>query len=544
MNKNKLKLFIGILVCLFILSSISLPINNVLAEENHSDDSDIEATLHSRLETDSDEIIIYNSGAENESLTPGTFDFFEQPELDVGSFSHDLTRVNVEELQYADESSNSKKSGSMVFPINQTWNHTTNSIPEYDISAPKDTTISTNIGYNFTNIIGTRNVNIVPIADSTPCDGTPTPPGSHYSTVDEGNSPNTGDYVQIKGDYWERNWQYETYYMEDVELGDGEYIYDIKVWIYGREYSDVADYYIWGASSIDPSLGSTWYSQVHETYDWVYVEWSNLYITDMSDFQLKIQTRPGESKNWWDYYMRIASVYCTVYIKNGSRQETPFKAVQVNNFEYQVLGTNYTQTFNITYNPSESNYIKYKETGVLAVYYFTSTILDNYDHISNLKILNQTLILTFYFWFSGVTFQYSMNISWSLNEWRYPTEIDLEINGNEVIDEDVATGYVYLLTYPSNLIITSSSSNIYFKLNITVDFSFIFNLEIISKTILRKSFKLLSDHLIYIDRINFNSNLNIKRILLNNIDEGNSNPCYLSPPVEMDTNKIFNLEVI
>jgi len=104
-KNNKLKLFIGIFIILFILSSISLPLSNVLAEEGHSDDSDIEAVLHNRLETNSLEINqLYDSGSNESFMVPGTFDFFETPELDVGSFSHDLTQIGVNELQYAEES--------------------------------------------------------------------------------------------------------------------------------------------------------------------------------------------------------------------------------------------------------------------------------------------------------------------------------------------------------------------------------------------------------------------------------------------------------
>ena len=78
MNKYKIRILIGIFVCLFILSSISLPLQNVLAEENFQDDEDVETTLHSTL--------VSNSGEIHSNLMPiGTYSFFETPQLDIGN---------------------------------------------------------------------------------------------------------------------------------------------------------------------------------------------------------------------------------------------------------------------------------------------------------------------------------------------------------------------------------------------------------------------------------------------------------------------------
>ena len=87
-KNNKLKLFIGIFICLFIISSISSPLQNVLGEEEHQDDYDIGAVLNNSLETDSSEINDYSFGSAESLISAGTYNFYETPNLDVGSFSH------------------------------------------------------------------------------------------------------------------------------------------------------------------------------------------------------------------------------------------------------------------------------------------------------------------------------------------------------------------------------------------------------------------------------------------------------------------------
>ena len=61
---------------------------------------------------------------------------------------------------------------------------------------------------------------------------------------------------------------------------------------------------------------------------------------------------------------------------------------------------------------------------------------------------------------------------------------------------------------------------------------------------MKKSFKLLSDHSIYIESLDLPDSLEIKKIYLNSNDLGSDNPNVLSPHMEMGIGYIFSLEVI
>ena len=205
------------------------------------------------------------------------------------------------------------------------------------------------------------------------------------------------------------------------------------------------------------------------------------------------------------------------------------------NFTYQILGVNYTQDIKM--------YREYNNTGFKTgnySYYFDSTEFSNYDYVNDLKIPLQDLYFKINFNL-GLNVSFSINISYSSNTWRVPSEVNLRINGEDVVDETYNSGYVHLKTYSETLVATASAE-VCFSLNITVSFSFSFDLEVISRTCLEKSFALLSDHLIVIEEMDFPQGLEIKKIYLNNDDLGSDNPNYLS--TEMDTGNIFVLMVI
>jgi len=226
---------------------------------------------------------------------------------------------------------------------------------------------------------------------------------------------------------------------------------------------------------------------------------------------------------------------------NGFSNENIFETCYFENFTYQVLGVNYTDTYKLTLDTSISDF--YQDNGTY-YYYLDSTQFNNYDYFSVLTIPNQkvNLILNF-----DTDLNYNMttniSISYSSNSWKLPSETNLQINGEDVIDTSLNSGVVFLSEYPEPLEITADIE-INYELNITIDFTFSFDLDVISKTYLKKLFKLLSDHSIYIEMIDLPSVLQIYKIYLNSIDLGSDNPNDVSPDKEMNANNIFSLEVI
>lgn len=216
-----------------------------------------------------------------------------------------------------------------------------------------------------------------------------------------------------------------------------------------------------------------------------------------------------------------------------------FKNCYIEDFTYNVLGQNYTEDFelvldedNSVYNSSEGNY----------VFYFDSSMFSNRDEMDDVIIHSQTLNLTL-----TMNIERDVNItvdaSYSSNSWVVPSVVGLKINGEEVSDESTNSGFCALGNFPENLVITSTSQ-CYFRLDITSLFSFTFDLDVISKTYLKKSFQLESNHDINLTSIIFPETLWIKKIYLNNIDHDDDNPLTLNPKVQMATTSIFKLEVI
>ena len=143
-NKNlKKKLFVGLVLVAFVISSLLFLSNFANAK---IDDENIEVTISGELNTNSNEILHSNN-----SMTIGTKPFFEQPELDLALSDHDSTRIDVSDVQQSVFNTTTNNFGNTTIPVNLQSNHTTNAIPSYLTSSPKDTTISVNINYNFTN---------------------------------------------------------------------------------------------------------------------------------------------------------------------------------------------------------------------------------------------------------------------------------------------------------------------------------------------------------------------------------------------------------
>nr|BDI55109.1 MAG: hypothetical protein [uncultured archaeon] len=217
----------------------------------------------------------------------------------------------------------------------------------------------------------------------------------------------------------------------------------------------------------------------------------------------------------------------------------PFSDVWAQDFDYQILGVDYSDTINLLIDSDKT-----VSTGITTgnlTYYFDSTLLTHNNSVSDLTVLTQNISFIFDVAFYMTVLNLSFYVSYSSNEWRVPTDIDLTINNEEVVDQSYNSGFVSLPEYPDNLIITATDM-VYFELNIIVDFTFFIDLEVISKTHLHKTFTLLSDHLITIESINFDDDLELKKVYLNNIEYSNTNPSLIN--VNMDTENTFYLDII
>jgi len=531
-NKTlKKKLIIGLFLIVFVLSSLLFLSNNVFGVQ---DDENIEVTISGELNTDSSELY--------SSLMPtGTYSFFEQPELDLGLSDHDSTRIDVSELQQSASNTTSNSFGNTTIPTNLQYNHTTKQIPQYTISAPKDTIISTNINFNSTKFASDYPYYLNPNGDITTewhTFGSP-----HYTQINDYPSTSPTNII----------------FADDTDDGQIEIFDFTSATIYENTTKIILSLHLDLYSDIGLSTdlkanlydGLTWLGEKTFSYDthidvgFKTTEWIGLQFNQTKLNALRIKLTAPSSIPLGGYLI----IHCLQINISGSGVYNPctipFCSLQVNNFKYQILGINYTQTFNMSYNPSYGNYVPYNETNIFISYYFSSSILTSYiPHTSDLLILSQNLSLTFLFWILG-TFQFSANVSYSVNEWKVPSEVDLSINGNDVIDDSYNSGFVLLSIYPSSLVITSSSSNMFFKLNITVDFSFSFSLQIISKTYLKQDFELESNHEIELTEILFDNNLQIKKVYLNNVLKSHTgNHCYLTPNILMQTGNTFYLEII
>lgn len=258
----------------------------------------------------------------------------------------------------------------------------------------------------------------------------------------------------------------------------------------------------------------------------------NISITERLIFdQVKLAFILDEN-DWIQFY----------FVKSyGYTNDLIFSHAYVEDFEYQILGVNYTDTLELARDTYNSDH---KVENGTHVYYFSSSDLSNFDHSNNLVILDQGLNVTYnYANDLNMNLNFSLKINYSSNSWKLPSQVNLKINDEDVSDLTLNSGVVYLDSYPETLEI-EGDSEVIFELNFTITFAFKLNLDVISRTYLKKSFKLLSDHSIYIESLDLPDSLEIKKIYLNSNDLGSDNPNVLSPHMEMGIGYIFSLEVI
>ncbi len=598
-RKYRIIIVSSFFLAIFLLSFISQPL--LANAKINSDDDDIEVQLDAQLESNALEF------HGSELIGTGNYDFFDEPELDTGSFLHDRAYIEVSELQYPLSTSTGKVYGELnetVFADGYTtFNSST--LPEYEISAPRESVMSVVIDYNMTKafgiwtgvrsgMLGTNydgqgisdmcwdgthwnvvqswhpdiarsvyvydvNWNFIASYTLLGAGGSIGSIGSnrtHNIIMDHGENmrlydtdwnfirtkPSAGGYggVASNGTHWFVMNQYGSVYMYDEQLD-----YTGKFW-----------------DKIDEDVGDNPNSLTYKDdkfyvagWDRVGSEHRNVAVFDM-DFNLE-HVYPTDDDGWFWYSKPTGIDYCDVddswwildtwsserraYQYSRFPDYTLMDYVNITDFAYTKLGMTYYENYTVDLDTTLSRLDTDMDGNGSMVFTFDSSYFEQYGGVNDITVDEQILNLSTDF--GGFLINYSSYINYSSNSWRVPSEVDLRINGESVVDETFNSGSVILLSYPDRFII-STTDPVYFKMNVSIYFSFTIDLTVISKTWLTKTFELLSDHLISIDQLTFDSDLNIKKIYLNNEDLGNSNPCYLIPYEQMDTNDVFTLEII
>ncbi|MFX1476671.1 MAG: hypothetical protein ACFFCI_00940 [Promethearchaeota archaeon] len=591
-RKTKREILIGIIIGLMICSVLSMLAQFGIATQ---DDEDIEVTLSATLQTDSSEIY--------STLMPtGTYSFFDEPELDTGSFTHDATRIDVTNLQYPTYNETSPKEYRKNDGLIGNFSVNTSKIEQYTLSAPFDSTILLNISYtknitSFDQIINSYDLS--GDIDLTDLYGITYTGGNFYvldyhdsthmyvrkynsdfsSLVTTTNLYGVGGFLvglsityyggyfylygMYSGDYswyifkFSSTFSYTAKYSVPIGVGGGGIDYYNGYWYLGK----LNDYSVYKYSSDFSSYTviSTPNSRIST------LEYYNGYFY-LVDFGVRIDVYDTDFTYLNEYDIGAlgandASIGLThdgTYFYTGDNDDSViyqykgydceydslFEDIWVEGFNYTKLGIPYNDTILSVYDDEVSDH-EITEYSGFVIYYIDSSMFSEYDYVNDITVLEQnlSLIINLVDYDDDIDINMSIVISYSTCEWKVPTEVALTINSEEVIDSTYNSGGISTETYPTSLVITATDT-VYFRLNITIDFSFTFNLQIISKTYLRKSFELESNHEIELEQVALDEGLNIKKVYLNNIDWGSSNPTVFSPSVSMAEGNEYTLEVL
>ncbi|MGQ4875997.1 MAG: hypothetical protein ACP6IY_18170, partial [Promethearchaeia archaeon] len=574
MQKKK----IIVIIVLMLIQSLFLLNNNISNAKALQDDSNIQVTLHCKLLSNSGEI-------SNDLMTTGTYDFFDSPRLDLSSNDHDITQINFNEVQRLTINRTNTSNGNFSSIYGNYTFKSSAELLEYIVSAPKDTIIYIDINYTTNATALSPAEEIDPTDDISFCDMFLS--NGYWWVIAE--EVATGD---IKVYKYNTDWTYTGYskllpdYSNCLIYHDGFWYVTCsdssapKIYKYSSDWVQITSYdmpyrplgityyggYFW-VSFMSLSVVYQYttsftlvneYSILASPYDAVD---DIMYDNNLGCFWLLIDnklykyslnlTSMGYSRNLAYYYsggfydgagyFYFAKYYADSFI-HKLFYVLPFKDIYVMNFTYSKLGIDYRQNISLNL---ETVYIE----NCTLKYSFTSGDLYEYDHVNDLTIKSQNITINIDSWINEQQVNITLLVQYSSSEWKVPSEVDLKINGINIDDETYNSGSITLSTYPDNLIISSSSENIYFRLNITCIFTFTFSLDIISRTYLRRYFELLSDHNIIIERIDLPPELHIKKLYLNNIEYSNqsfleNNIFYITPTVTMQPSNIFKLEII
>ncbi len=570
--------------------------NNQIKSSNKSSN----VTLYSSINTNSKEI-------STNIMPTGTYSFFDEPELDIGTFLHDRTYVGVSELQYP----SSLSTGKAHDELNETFfadgytSLNSSTLPEYEISAPRESILSIAVDYNMTKSFGvwtggisgrvgtnydgqgisdmcwdgtywnvvqswhpdiSRSVYVYDVNWNFVAIYTVLGAGSsigsigsnrtHNIIMDNGGNmrlydtdwnfirtkPSSGGYggVASNGTHWFVMNQYGTVYMYDKQLD-----YTGKSWV-----------------NIDEGVGENPNSLTYKDDKFYVAGWDrvgndhrNVAVFDM-DFNLEhVYPTDDDGKFWYskptgidycddDDSWWILDTWSTerrAYQYNRFPDYTLMDYVNITDFTYTKLGTPYYENYTVDLDTTLSRLDTDMDGNGSMVFTFDSSYFEEYGGANDIIVNEQILNLSTDY--GGFLINYSIYINYSSNSWKVPSEVDLKINGESVVDETYNSGQVILLSYPSTLNITADIP-VYFKLDIVVNFTFTFDLDELENNYLKKDFILLSNHSIKITKIEISSISNIAKIYLNNLDLENSNPNTLTTPVLVEQFELSKLEVL
>jgi len=572
---------------LFFISSLVLFGNlpKIVKADTLPDDTVVTTTLSATLTSEGSEIY-------KDSLLPlGFYPFFETPELDTGNFSHDLTRMDIGDVQKQFINSTLDYTNSYVCNLGSGVSgvqalETNQTIYEYTLSAPKDTEITIFMNYTIDlDFFAYTTVNKVANQDSNlqgiyynnskfycidlntervyVYDSTFTYTSAYYS-ISQTTHPSslTADatyfYVLDENEdvyKYDSSWNYVSLAkdltsrdsgMTDIRYFNG-YFYAL-----GNYYKQIYKYdaswnYVSSSGSlISDDLYSFWKvndkwfvmsdSDNHKLYrfssDFTYDEVSY----DLAgDYWGALGGLAFDGAYFWRHGVSGAKFY-QYYSHNFFDLETAL----AKSFNYSVLNTNYTEDIALNYDFNANLEDKYGNCS----FTFDSSQLSYYNHVNDLTVNLQNITLELDKRINEADIDINIYVNYSYTQRQIVSEIDLKINGQDVLDTGYGAGFITFIEFQESLEFTSTDENIYFSFNLTSYFTFDINLDIISRTYLRKSFKLLSNHSISLTRITLSDSLDLLKIYLNNIDWGNETITNLSPNVEMTPYQIFWLEVI
>jgi hypothetical protein len=168
--------------------------------------------------------------------------------------------------------------------------------------------------------------------------------------------------------------------------------------------------------------------------------------------------------------------YVWFYIGFIPTNQTP---IIFHDFEYEIDGVPTIENVSLYFQSSTG-----VQTNSTLVYWMDTSQLCDYDHISDLYIPEQILTINITTIFAN---NFSYYIAYSTNEWVVPSEVNFQINNEPIIDESYNSGYISFINYDSTLNFSATDSNLIFNYTIESQFRYLFDLDVISTTYLRKT---------------------------------------------------------
>jgi len=167
-------------------------------------------------------------------------------------------------------------------------------------------------------------------------------------------------------------------------------------------------------------------------------------------------------------------------------------------------------------------------------YIFDSYMFDNYDSETTITSILQYINYTF-----QIAFKMNISVNFTVKissvEWRSSSDIDFSLNGEDILPLSPNKACISLYDFPSQLVF-QASEDIRFNMSTETEFYFSSELEILSRSHLQTSITLTSDHCIDIDRLRFDSDLEIYAVYL----QGSTTPFIPTSNNTVDVN--FELE--